>query len=468
MACGPLVRARCSPHTVALRRTISTAAAANCDAGVSPGDADVKTWVVPRSQAREPSPLRILAPKGRLPGMIGLHTGMPNPKTFPFERFSMTLKDGTKVEFTDDEMAFALQYGDTPGANPLRERLKNLLLTEHQPPAKAAQLELSMSTGSQDALSRTFEMLLGPDDNLIMDSPSYPGALAFIKPLGCGITGVGVDECGLRADLLEKTLEDWDEATQGKRPRVLYTIPTASNPTGATQTAERKAAIYKVAQRFNLLIMEDDPYYFLQFSPKRHKSYLSMDTDARVLRFDSFSKIMAAGMRLGFVSGPKNLVNQIDLHMQSTCLHPSGLSQATVLAFFRHLGIGESVNADGDLGAWEDLVQSVVAFYKKQCDAAVELATRHLEGVAEVRAPEAGMFLWMKLIGIPDSRDVIEEDAVALNVLAVPGYYFMPNGEVSDHIRTSFSHATPEAMDEGFKRLGQALRAHRDKLAAEE
>jgi kynurenine/2-aminoadipate aminotransferase len=239
---------------------------------------------------------------------------------------------------------------------------------------------------------------------------------------------------------------------------LLYTIPTGSNPTGASITEPRRDEIMQLAREFDALVVEDDPYYYLQYSPERSRSLLSRDTDGRVMRFDSFSKVLSSGLRVGTVCGPPALVTQLSLDSQASCLHPSGLSQAAVLALFQHWGVGSSKAAP--LGKLEAHVAQVTAFYASQCDAfmqAAELAG--LEQVASFSRPSAGMFIWMECKGVTDTAELIEKRAAEKKFLMVPGTSFYLDGRPSRHVRASFSTASAEDMKFALEGLVSLLRA---------
>ena len=188
----------------------------------------------------------------------------------------------------------------------------------------------------------------------------------------------------------------------------------------------------------------------LQFGDARQASLLSMDTDARVIRFDSFSKILSSGIRMGCVTGPQALVQQLSLHAQAVNLHPSGLSQAVLLKLMQHWG------TDG----FEAHVKSVCAFYQAQRDAFLASADKHLTGLAEWTRPEAGMFSWIELFGVDDSFALISEKAIEEKVLLVPGSVFLSDPDAkSGHVRAAYSTASPEEMDEALARLARLLRA---------
>ncbi|KAJ3155817.1 hypothetical protein HDU89_005375 [Geranomyces variabilis] len=408
--------------------------------------ADYSRFIQPRSAARQPSAIRALLPLMSLPGMISLGGGNPNAEMFPFKELTFTLKEdvgGGQVNIPASQLEKALQYSPTNGIPEFVSWLKSLQSSVHAPPYET--YDVCVGNGSQDVLTKTFEMLLGKGDHLLIEAPAYVGSLAFLKPLGCKFVELPVDAAGLNPDALEQTLRDWpDPAT---RPKVLYTVPVGGNPTGTSTSAERKRRIYEIASKYDILILEDDPYYYLQFSHNRAPTYFSLDQDQRVLRFDSLSKIFSAGMRIGWVTGPAPLISRIALHAQTTLLHPSGVSQMLAFALLDKWG------KDGFL----EHTKRVAGFYEKKRDAFLKAADKRLKGVAEWVVPDAGMFVWLKLLGISDSSDLIRNKARDKKVLLVPGFEFFPNPRNTPYVRASFSTANEEDMDEALKRLAELV-----------
>jgi len=231
-------------------------------------------------------------------------------------------------------------------------------------------------------------------------------------------------------------------------------------------TADRKKEVYTIAQQHGLLIVEDDPYYYMQYAETRTPSFLSMDVDGRVVRTDSFSKILSSGVRVGLVTGPRALVEQMDLHNQATIMHTSGLSQHAVLTVLRHWGVGGAPAATGPpYPQWEAHLARNNAFYLKQCDVFFAAAAKHLVGedgqpLAEYKRPTAGMFVWMKLLGVQDSTQLIMTEAVEKKVLLVPGSAFFPGAPKTQYVRAAFSVASHAEIDTAMQRLGDMLRGH--------
>lgn len=430
-----------------------------------------RKFLNPVSLARQPSPIRILtallARSG--PSMISLAGGMPNPKLFPFEEAEFKLRDGTTLHLNEERMNVALQYGATNGISDFVAFLKKLQKHLHNPPnfdwkPEKGGIEICITPGSQDGLLKSFEMLINPGDNVLVDSPTYASALAALRPLGCNLVSIDTDENGMIPLSLANTLSsaaaaaataDSSDAVDGKgkkeqnMPKILYIIPNGVNPTGASLNLQRKKDIYQIAQQYDLLILEDDPYYFLQFNESRIPSFLSMDEDGRVLRFDSFSKIISSGLRVGYVTGPSPLVERIVLHLMVSAMHTPTMSQVMMSDLLNRWGIS----------GLESHVYSVKEFYKSQKDLMVAAAKKWLTGLAEWNEPTAGMFLWIKLKGIEDTKYLIEEKAQKKEVLLVPGYAFMPDPtKPCPYVRASYSLATPEQMDKAFERLAELIK----------
>ncbi|OQR82886.1 hypothetical protein ACHHYP_15395 [Achlya hypogyna] len=403
-----------------------------------------ESYFTAKSLRRQPSAIRSLQPMVSLPGMISLGGGMPNPSTFPFESMAVKLKSGETMELAGAALEGALQYSPTPGIPALVQTLTSMMETEHAPPALAR--SLSVTTGSQDALYKAFEMLLSEDDALLIEKPTYSGTLAHLNAVNCELVCIDTDGEGLVPAHLGATLDEWP--AHKKKPKVLYTIPTGGNPTGVSMSYARKQEVYAIAQKHGLIILEDDPYYYLKLDGPRVKSFLSMDVDGRVLRFDSFSKILSSGLRVGTVMGPTPLVERLNLHTQSANLHSSGLSQAVVLALLQKWGEA----------GWNSHLDMVCDFYRGQRDVFLRALDKHLTGLASWNVPDSGMFVWIKLHGVEDSKALIEQKAVAAKVLLVPGQVFLPDNQVTSYVRAAYSTASPEEMDLAVSRLAALLK----------
>jgi kynurenine/2-aminoadipate aminotransferase len=335
----------------------------------------------------------------------------------------------------------------------LLTQLKAITEAEHSPSYK--DWDLCVTTGSQDALTKAFEMLLSPGDILVVEAPTYPGALAYLKPMGVRFLAIPTDEHGIRDDVLREQVSALS-AEDRARCRVLYTIPTGQNPAGVTASPERKKKIYDACRDLDMLILEDDPYWQLDFtaidSDAPRQSYMSMDTDQRVLRFDSASKILSSGLRLGWASGPKLLIERLCLATQATTLHASGVPQAMAASLLKAWGV------DG----WRRHIDRARKGYRQRRDWMIEAIQEELGDRVEYSVPTAGMFVWLKLKNSPmRAQALIEAKAVDSKVLLLPGEAFIVPAEMcvdgqtmeGDYVRVAFSVASKEQMREGMKRF---------------
>ncbi|XP_032269082.1 kynurenine/alpha-aminoadipate aminotransferase, mitochondrial isoform X1 [Phoca vitulina] len=390
--------------------------------------------------------------------VISLAPGSPNPNTFPFMTAVITIKNGKPIQFDEEMMKRALQYSQSAGIPELLSWLKQLQVKLHNPPTinyptSQGQMDICITSGSQDGLCKVFEMMVNPGDNVLLNEPVYSGTLQALKPLGCNIINVASDEYGIIPDSLKEVLSKWkpENSKNPKKntPKFLYAVPNGNNPTGNSLTSNRKEEIYELARKYDFLIIEDDPYYFLQFSKSWAPTFLSMDIDGRVIRADSFSKVLSSGLRIGFLTGPKALIERVVLHTQVSTLHPSTFTQLLVSQLLHQWG------EEGFLAH----VESVTDFYRNQRDALLAAADKWLSGLAEWHVPAAGMFLWVKIKGISDIKQLIEEKAIKKEILMLPGnVFYIDSSAPSPYFRASFSSASPEQMDMAFQRLAQLIK----------
>ncbi|ELR58669.1 kynurenine/alpha-aminoadipate aminotransferase, mitochondrial [Bos mutus] len=416
-------------------------------------------FITAKSAARKPYSIRVMyekldkAPKS----VISLATGVPNPNMFPFKTAVITIENGKAIQFDEELMKKALQYSQSAGLPELLSWLKQLQVKLHNPPTihyapSQGQMDICVTCGSLEGLYKVFEMIINPGDNILVNEPVYSGTIHALQPLGCNMINVSSDEHGIIPDSLREILSKWEpedsKDPEKNSPKCLYTVPNGNNPSGNSLTAERKREIYELARKYDFLIIEDDPYYFMQFNKPWAPTFLSMDVDGRVIRADSFSKVLSSGLRVGFITGPKPLIERIVLHIQVSTLHTSTFTQLLVSQLLHQWG------EEGFLTH----IDRVTDFYRKQRDALLAAADKWLSGLAEWQVPTAGMFLWVKIKGIHDVRKLIEEKAVKNEIFMLPGYgFYIDSSAPCPYFRASFSSASPEQMDMAFQRLAQLI-----------
>ncbi|KAJ3357070.1 hypothetical protein GGF32_001192 [Allomyces javanicus] len=462
---------------------------------------DYTPYLTAYSRAREESAISALAPVTELPGMISFAGGAPNPATFEITNLDLTFKNGTTAKLGEKTTQTALQYGATPGMPDLLAFFEQLQLRVHGAPKYAnpnLKRRILIGNGSQDLLSKAMAALVAPGDSVLVEARSYPGMLSILDPMvktmNVKLVAVPIDAEGIDPTALAAILDAWP--ARKRKPRVLYTVPTGQNPTGSTTPLARRRAVYAVAQRHDLLVLEDDPYVYLQYtlpddaiaekqqppqplvdapphpaSPAHDAdlalgarfastlvpSYLSLDTDGRVLRFDSLSKVVGGGIRIGYVTGPAPIYERLEFDAQATSLQPTSLAQIVVLALVRDVWWS---TPDRFLAHTARLA----AFYRSRRDAllrAMSAARLVEDGLVELaNVPTAGMFLWFRLTTVTDTLALARGPAMDRKVLLLPGIHCVPAaspGQRDRYVRATYALATEEMMVEGMKRLRECI-----------
>ncbi|XP_070194496.1 kynurenine/alpha-aminoadipate aminotransferase, mitochondrial-like isoform X2 [Littorina saxatilis] len=365
--------------------------------------------------------------------------------------------DGSVLHVDERLMRKHLQYGMSEGYPDLRQCLIDLQRRLHSPPTcdsqHTGQFDLVMTQGANDGINMAFNILLNEGDWALTEEATYPTALSMTASIGANVYPVAADEDGMLPKELDRVLSSWDQLHPGCRtPKIIYTITSAGNPTGVTWSLGRKRAVYELARSHDLIILEDDAYYFLQFNRPLIASFLSMDVDGRVLRADTFSKILGPGLRLATMSGPAPLLDVMRLIKDCSSTAGCGLAQAMLVQLLRHWGY------DGFLCH----VDSVMGFYKQRADMATRCAERQLSGIAEWKVPSGGMFLWLRVLGVKDT-EVIVQKALQRHVILVAGTHFTPANQKSGYIRLSFATVTEDDCEKAFKVLADVIREEQGK-----
>lgn len=450
------------------------------------------------AKSRHGSSLKNAAKFLKTPGLISLGGGLPSSEYFPVDEMSIKvprLGGGEDVlsagkhdmaEGTSDfDIATAFQYGQGHGAAQLLRWIVEHTEIVHNPPYR--DWSCTMTIGSTSATEMAFRMFCKSGDWILSEEYTFPAMVETAAPMGVRVAGVKMDECGMLAESLDEVLNTWDEKARGaEKPFLVYTVPTGQNPTGSTQTLERRKAIYKVAQKHDLLIIEDEPYYFLQMqpytgpntpeapAPASHQdfldsivpSYLSLDTDGRVLRMDSFSKVIAPGTRVGWITAPEQICNRFHTHSDLSTQNPSGVSQ---LLLFKLLE--EHWGHTGYL----DWLLHIRLEYTQRRNVILEACEHYLpKEIVSWAPPMAGMFHWMSIDhtkhpewrgGEGKSVQEMEDEIFLKNIehkaLLLKGSWFVGEkgvGEEKLFFRATYAAAPFEQIREAVRRFGVALR----------
>jgi len=399
-----------------------------------------------RARGKEPSPIRELLRYLKIEGMISLGGGYPNPETFVFDRLDVRFKGGTTTALEGADLVAASQYGPSDAHVGLRREL-----IEWHRAKDGVELEdtqIVVLNGCQEGLFIAAYLFAEEDDSIALSEPAYPGALSAFRSFARNFLPVPLDEHGMNTPALDVKLAETQKAG-GRLPKFIYTVPSGHNPGGVALSRERKRHLLEVASRYDLLVLEDDPYQLVRLDGSDPPPTIqSMDDEGRVVRLDSFSKVFAPGLRIGYASGPPDIIRQFVLFKQSSNLHTSMFIQSVLQKYMSAAG------HDG----FRDHIRENCRLYRENRDAMIEAAREFLPPEVTYNVPNEGMFVWFVLPDACDARRMIEEQCEALKVLLVPGSAFSTQGGLANSMRASFSMVPPEDIREGMRRFGEMIR----------
>lgn len=384
-----------------------------------------------RAEKMNPSVIREILKVTEKPGIISFAGGLPSPQTFPID----AMREASERVLRDDGKA-ALQYAASEGYAPLREWVAQDLLKQGM---KVSPDQVLITTGSQQGLDLVAKILIDAGSRILVETPTYLGALQAFTPMEPVAVGVNSDDHGVdAADLRAKVGKGADKA------RFVYLLPNFQNPTGRTMTEERRAAVAQVALESGLPIIEDNPYGDLWFDAPPAPSLSSRHPEGSVY-LGSFSKILAPGLRLGYLVAPKALYPKLLQAKQAADLHTPSFNQRVVAEVLK----------DGFI---ERHVPTIRALYKQQCEAMLAALDREMAGLGLTwNRPVGGMFLWVQL---PKGLKAIPllAQAVEKGVAFVPGSAFYAEGADESTLRLSFVTATVDQINTGMTALAAAIR----------
>ncbi len=368
--------------------------------------------------------------------MVSFAPGYPAEDQFPWQALTEIAR-----ELLDGADGAVLQYGPTRGYKPLREATVDIM---RQRGIVSAAERVVITTGSQQGLDLVARVLLDPGDVVLMELPSYTGAISAFRNVGASLVGVRQLTDGIDLDDLDEVFERLRH--DGRRVKMLYVVPNFQNPTGLLMSLEKRAAIVAWAERRDVLIVEDDPYrdlYFPDVTTEAQTRPVAVDDPSgRVVYLSSFSKTLAPGFRVGWVSAPPALAARIELAKQAEDLCSGAFDQRVIYEACRR-------------GLLEQHIPVLRAHYQMKRDTMVRAIERHLPGQVTWTPPRGGFFLWVALDGLR-GQDVMPF-AQARGVIYVNGAAFFVDGTGQEFIRLSFSAPSPERIDEGVARLAGAI-----------
>jgi 2-aminoadipate transaminase len=372
------------------------------------------------------------------PEVISLAGGLPAPELFPIDEYRRAFE-----WVLESDGALALQYGPSEGYRPLRDFLAERLTRFG---TRCSSDELLITNGSQQALDLMAKITLDPGDAVLVEKPTYLGALQAFNQYQARYAVVGMDEDGMCVDEVEQLLST--NATQSRRIKLIYAIPNFQNPTGRTMTLERRQRLVELADHFGVPIVEDDPYGELRYEGEPVPSLKSLDRGGCVIYLGTFSKILAPGLRLGWVVAAPEIMEVLLHGKQPSDLH-TGMAQQ--MATFEVIKDGYLVRH----------VEEIKDFYRERRDVMLHALEEHFPVDAHFTRPGGGLFVWAELPRHVNTRELLL-DAVQERVAFVPGQGFHPDNSGTNTMRLNFSNVPPDQLREGVRRLGKAIQRRLD------
>jgi 2-aminoadipate transaminase len=371
------------------------------------------------------------------PEVISFAGGMPAPDAFPIKEFTDACNRVLKTQSSQ-----ALQYGSTDGYLPLREMIAQ---QSKRYGIEVTPENILITSGSQQALDLLGKIFINPGDHIVVENPTYVGALQALNAYGAEYIPVPTDEEGMVTSELEKSLRS--------SPKFIYVLPNFQNPTGVTLSFERRLQLIELSEKYGVPIIEDDPYGQLRFEGDNLPPIEVLDSQTRaqggcysgnVIYTSTFSKTLSPGIRLAWVIAPPEVIHKLVLAKQGTDLHTATFNQM----------IAYEVGKNGFIN---EHVKYIRKIYKERRDVMLDTLEEHMPEGVKWTHPEGGLFLWMTLPECIDSRELLTE-ALKFKVAFVPGCSFFADGSHPNTMRLNFSYASPDLINEGIGRLAKAIK----------
>jgi 2-aminoadipate transaminase len=399
----------------------------------------VNHYLSASGKAMKRSVIREILKHLQKPGMISFAGGLPAPETFPVE----DLKEIT-LEILEKDGPDGLQYGTTEGDT----KLRTLLVERHNRQGLNIKIEnLIITTGSQQGIDLIARILLNHGDYVLCGLPSYLGGLNAFTVYGARLKGITLDENGMKPDELEQVIITLKEL--GKKVKLIYLIPDFQNPAGITLPNSRRQKIINIAEKYDILIIEDSPYREIRFEGEPQKLMYEIDTSGRVITLCTFSKIFAPGFRVGWVIGNPEIIDKIVMAKQTADLCTSPFVQKIIARYI-------------EKGLLDKNLAKTIDLYRERRSHMINCFKKYMPEVVKWVEPQGGLFLFVTLPPGLDT-DIIFSKAIEKNVAFVAGSTFFCNGSGHNTMRINFSFSNTYEIETGVKRLSQVIK---DELSA--
>ena len=379
------------------------------------------------------SEIRALFAVASRPDIVSLAGGMPNLSALPMEMMSEVV-----AKLIVENGAEALQYGSGQGHPKLREQICDVMALEG---IRAHPDDVVVTTGSQQALDLISRIFIDPGDVILVEAPSYVGALGTFQQYEAQVVHVAMDEHGLIPQALREAITTTRAA--GRKIKFIYLIPNYQNPGGVLLPAERRTEILEIARTAGIFVIEDNPYGLLGFDRPSPNAMRAEDSE-NVIYLGSFSKTIAPGFRVGWALVPQSLKEKIVIASESSILCPSNFSQLAISSYLSDQ-------------PWRDQIASFTQLYKTRRDAMLDSLEKHFPKEATWTKPEGGFYVWVTLPPEIDTKAMMPK-AIVAKVAYVPGTAFYADGFGSWSMRLSYCYPSPERIRDGIKSLGGVLK----------
>ena len=369
------------------------------------------------------------------PDIISLATGFPDTASFPAEVF-----DDVWAAIARDHRASSLQYGPTEGLAELRERICEIMAYGG---AEAHPDDIIVTAGGQQAIDLSVRTFTNPGDVVLAEGPTYPGAVPSLTTYEARVVHVPIDEDGMLVDQAEAEIDRL--TAEGTPPKLIYTIPTFHNPGGVTMSLERRRRLIELARERELLIIEDNPYGYVRFEGDPLPTLWELDGgEGWVLHLSTFSKILAPGLRVGWVAAPGQVLRKMNLSKQAADLGTATMTQRFVVEYLKRTD-------------WREHVQRLNTIYRGRRDALLGALDAEFPAEASWTRPAGGLFVWATLPDYIDTAELLARAIERQKVAFVPGEAAFLDGRGRHSMRLNFSGAPEDVLVEGVQRIGQAI-----------
>ncbi|MCD6436457.1 MAG: PLP-dependent aminotransferase family protein [Clostridiales bacterium] len=376
------------------------------------------------------SEIRELLKLTERPEVISFAGGLPAPELFPIEELKKI-----SVKVLEEMGEEALQYSATEGYKPLRKQIAERMKIFE---IETTEDEILITSGSQQGLDFCGKVFFNPDDVVIVESPSYLGAINAFKAYQCKFVEAPTDDDGMIMSELEKILETTENV------KFIYVIPDFQNPTGKTWPVDRRKEFMKIANKFDVIVVEDNPYGELRFEGEIPPSLKSFDDDGRVIFLGTFSKTFTPGLRIGWVNARPDILEKFILVKQSADLQTNSMTQRELSLFM-------------DMYDFDGHIEKIKDAYRKRRDIMIKTMEETFPENVKWTHPQGGLFTWVEFPEYINARDLMAE-AIKKNVACVPGGSFFPNGGHENSMRVNYSNMTEDRIVEGVKRLAVVIK----------